>query len=108
MRALQQSLAGVKVRAVELPLLLARDGIVWRGSADLVFEEGGELVVADWKSDRVKGDAALDALATRYRPQLELYRDAVAAALAPGEPGRATKPPRIELLLLRAGRRLAL
>jgi len=107
-RALQQSLAGVKVRAVELPLLLARDGIVWRGSADLVFEEGGELVVADWKSDRVEGDAALDALATRYRPQLELYRDAVAAALAPGEPGRATKPPRIELLLLRAGRRLAL
>src|SRR6185369_11073247 len=102
--ALQQSLAGVTVRAVELPLLLARAGVVWRGSADLVFEEEGELVVADWKSDRVEGDAATAALATRYRPQLELYRDALAAALAPGGPGRTTKPPRIELLLLRAGR----
>jgi ATP-dependent exoDNAse (exonuclease V) beta subunit len=108
-RALQQSLAGVKVRAVELPLLLARDGVVWRGSADLVFEDGGELVVGDWKSDRVgDDDASAQELATRYRPQLELYRDALAAALAPGGPGRAAKPPRIELLLLRTGRRLAL
>jgi ATP-dependent helicase/nuclease subunit A len=108
-RALQAALAGVTVRAVELPLLLARDGVVWRGSADLVFEDGGELVVGDWKSDRVgDDDASAQELATRYRPQLELYRDALAAALAPGGPGRAAKPPRIELLLLRTGRRLAL
>jgi ATP-dependent helicase/nuclease subunit A len=107
-RALQASLAGVQVRAVELPLLLARDGVVWRGSADLVFEEKGELVVGDWKSDRGEDTAALAAFAARYRPQLELYRDAVAAALGTGDPARPPKRPRIELLLLRAGRRLAL
>lgn len=102
---LQRSLAQVRVRATELPLTLHRDGRSWRGSADLIFLEGDELVVADWKTDRAAASsepAELAALARRHRPQLEIYRDALQAAL------RLPARPRIELLLLRSGRRLPL
>jgi len=98
-RALLASLARAVLLARELPLTLERDGVIWRGVADLVFEEAGRIVVGDWKTDR---EADLDELARRYRPQLSIYRDALV---------RARKLPRaaeIELLLLRHGRRLRL
>jgi len=91
-------LRDVTTVAAEVPLHLARDGVVWRGAADLLFRDGDALVLADWKSDRESDDAAL---AERHRPQLALYRDALAAAT-----GRA--PDRMELLLLRHGRRLVI
>jgi ATP-dependent helicase/nuclease subunit A len=97
-RRLFAALASVRTVAIELPLTLWRDGVAWRGAADLLFADGDALVLADWKSDR-DGDAAT--LATRHRPQLALYRDALAAAT-----GRA--PDRMELLLLRHGQRLVI
>ncbi len=97
-RQLFAELAAVETVAVELPLLLRRGDQRFRGAADLVFMESGALVVADWKSDRSDD---FEALASRYRPQLEVYREALAAALQ--------RPvPRVELLLLRHGRRLPL
>ena len=95
------------VLARELPLLLASptapevgvtepplDG--WIGTLDLLYRDpaSGELVVADFKSDRVDDAAAEAAKVATYGPQLRLYGAAVAAAFA------AARPPRLELWLL--------
>jgi ATP-dependent helicase/nuclease subunit A len=98
-KSLLASLAGVDPMAVELPILLAGEGGPWRGTADVLFRDGGRLVLGDWKTDR-EGD--FDELAQRYRPQLTIYAKAIQGALALEE------PPALELLLLRHGRRLAL
>ena len=95
-RTLYAKLAHVRTVAIELPLNLWRDGVAWRGAADLVFADGDDLVIGDWKSDRLDDDTAL---AQRHRAQLHLYRDALAAAWR-------IAPPRTELLLLRHGRRV--
>jgi ATP-dependent exoDNAse (exonuclease V) beta subunit len=76
------ALAG-RFHARELPLLLSADDEAgptgaWVGAADLVFEENGALVVVDFKTDA--GDD--EALVTAYRPQLELYAQALRTALA--------------------------
>jgi ATP-dependent helicase/nuclease subunit A len=44
------------------------------GAADCVFEENGELVIVDYKTDR----AAPDELLHRYAPQLRVYAKALA------------------------------
>ncbi|HWQ24382.1 MAG TPA: UvrD-helicase domain-containing protein [Gaiellaceae bacterium] len=49
------------------------------GRIDLVFREGKELVVADWKSDSV-GPAAVEAAAEGHRAQAVAYADALEAA----------------------------
>ena len=104
LRALRPS-----VLARELPLLAhlpgdsaagathALDGVV--GTLDLLYRdpESGETVVADFKTDEIAPDAAAEEVAAkvaRYRPQLELYGRAVAAALD------LERPPRLELWLL--------
>ena len=46
------------------------------GVIDCVFEEGdGDLVIVDYKTERLRGGA--DAAAARYLPQMELYQYAV-------------------------------
>ena len=57
----------------ELPAPMSEEGVVVQGAADLLFEEGGELVLVDFKTDRVSEAAALW---ERYRSQLQIYRDA--------------------------------
>ena len=57
----------------ELKPPLSEERIVLQGAADLLFEENGELVLVDFKTDRIKDP---DELWNRYRGQLELYRDA--------------------------------
>jgi hypothetical protein len=74
-------------------------GAALRGSADLVIEEAGRIIVADWKSDRVEATRRRrprDALPAAAR----IYRDALAAALAPAA-GTRDEAAGIELLLLR-------
>jgi ATP-dependent helicase/nuclease subunit A len=68
-------------------------GTAWAGACDLIFREGDEIVVADYKTDAEAG--ARDA-ATRYRGQMALYLDAVRRVF-PGERVRG------EILLLRTG-----
>jgi len=53
--------------------------LVIQGIADCIFEEHGALVIVDYKTDRV---ATADELLERYRNQLDIYRHAVADALA--------------------------
>jgi ATP-dependent helicase/nuclease subunit A len=96
------ALAGA-VLARELPVIVppsADEGPVGAviGAVDLLYREPatGELVIADFKTDRVEGEA-LAARAHAYRPQLETYARAIEWAL--GLPA----PPAMELWFLHAG-----
>jgi ATP-dependent helicase/nuclease subunit A len=67
-------------REVPFNLLKDRDGeeIIIQGIIDCYFEEGNHFVLLDYKSNYVTDDPArLDLLAEHYRPQLELYREAL-------------------------------
>jgi ATP-dependent helicase/nuclease subunit A len=90
-------LAGVEVLGRELPMLFRDDdGTPWSGTLDLLYRDAsGQLVVADYKTDRAP-DAEARA---SYRAQLDVYARAVARAL-PGE-----RAPCAELIFLRSGRR---
>ncbi|MFO0773611.1 MAG: UvrD-helicase domain-containing protein [Nitrospiraceae bacterium] len=77
------------------------------GTIDLVYRDGGEVWVADYKSDAL--EAANDspgpdvvetaaARADRYRPQLEQYRQAVAESLR-----LPTQEVGMELIFVRSG-----
>jgi ATP-dependent helicase/nuclease subunit A len=81
----------------EVPVLLRRpdDGTVFRGSIDLLYRDGGEVVVADFKTDRERDP---EELARVYARQLAVYADAVRHAF------RLARRPRTELWMLRTGR----
>jgi ATP-dependent helicase/nuclease subunit A len=49
------------------------------GAVDLVFEEQGELVVVDYKTDRIADEQAV-AQAAHHAPQLQLYGRGLAQA----------------------------
>jgi ATP-dependent helicase/nuclease subunit A len=80
----------------ELPILLRdADCAIYRGSIDLVYtDEAGDLVVADFKTDRQTDEAALR---ERYREQLRVYATAVQHA------SDLLFLPRAELWSLRTG-----
>lgn len=70
-----------KKRFIEIPFsqqiatLTARNkDTVVLGVIDLVFQDEGGWVVVDYKTDTVKNDEDLYALADYYSPQLDLYR----------------------------------
>ncbi len=56
----------------ELPLRFVDEDDLVEGVVDLVFEEGGELVVVDYKTDHISAGQALDQ-AAHHAPQLRLY-----------------------------------
>ncbi len=55
----------------------ADDAVLLQGVVDCFFEEGGEIVVVDFKTDRVSRDDLAER-AAHYRPQLEAYSMALA------------------------------
>ncbi len=61
-----------------LPEEVRNSPIVLQGAVDCVFEEDGELIVVDYKTDRVKEASELR---EKYGPQLELYRSALEECL---------------------------
>ncbi len=63
----------------ELSLWFPDGAHLVEGIADLVFEENGQLVVVDYKSDAIAGDQAL-AQAAHHAPQLQLYGRGLAQA----------------------------
>jgi ATP-dependent exoDNAse (exonuclease V) beta subunit len=63
----------------ELPVWLPEEGELAEGLVDLVFEEDGQLVVVDYKTDGITADQALDQ-AAHHAPQLRLYGRALALA----------------------------
>ncbi len=52
--------------------------VLVQGIVDAAFEEHGELVIVDYKTDRVTSG---EELVSRYRPQLEIYKTALSRAL---------------------------
>ena len=52
--------------------------IVMQGAVDLAFEEDGQLVIVDYKTDRVRD---IRKLVTLYQKQLDLYREALSQSL---------------------------
>jgi ATP-dependent helicase/nuclease subunit A len=60
----------------EFDFLMAVGELVLRGQVDLFFEEGGELVLVDYKTDSVSAHEAHDR-AVDYETQLRLYALAV-------------------------------
>jgi len=60
----------------EFDFLMALDGLVVRGQVDLWFEEGGELVVVDYKTDAIAASEVQER-ARAYAMQLRLYAMAV-------------------------------
>jgi len=67
----------------EFDFLMALEGLVIRGQVDLWFEEAGELVIVDYKTDLVSGRHVNDR-AREYGFQLRLY--ALAIERAAGRP----------------------
>ncbi len=57
-----------------LPSEFSDELVMVQGAVDCFFEEDGEIVIVDYKTDRVKTD---DELRERYTSQLEMYRRAV-------------------------------
>jgi ATP-dependent helicase/nuclease subunit A len=68
-------LAGAKILARELPLLMAWDGRIMEGVIDLVYERSGLLYLADYKTDNVTREE-IQGAAERYRRQAEIYSQA--------------------------------
>ncbi|HET9299066.1 MAG TPA: 3'-5' exonuclease, partial [Candidatus Polarisedimenticolaceae bacterium] len=91
-------LQAVQVLGREVPVLLQDGPTAWRGTLDLLYRDGDEIVVADYKTDKDEDEEVLRA---RYAGQLDVYARAVAEAL------RLPRLPRRELWLLRAGRVVA-
>ena len=58
---------------------LSEETVILQGAVDLAFVEDGELVIVDYKTDRVK---APEDLAERYASQLLLYKDAMEECLS--------------------------
>jgi len=63
----------------ELPLWFPDGEYLVEGRVDLVFEEDGQLVVVDYKSDAIADDQTL-AQAAHHAPQLQLYGRGLAQA----------------------------
>ena len=78
--------------ARELPVFLRPTEMngtsVISGAVDLVYRDPGDgrIVIADYKTDRVEGDAGIAGRVERYRPQLETYAQALEQALDLDEP----------------------
>lgn len=62
----------------ELPADAAKESVMVQGIADALFEEDGELVIVDYKSDRIQ---AMSELVDRYRAQLLVYAEALSVIL---------------------------
>ena len=63
----------------EIEESLNEETVILQGAVDLAFVEDGELVIVDYKTDRVK---APEELAERYASQLLLYKDAMEECLS--------------------------
>ncbi len=101
--SLRRRIARARVVARELPLVASGEEAgapAVAGFADLVLEEEGVLVVADWKTDAVASDAEIAAAVERHRAQVGWYARALGRAT-----GRAVRG---EVFFLRADRAVRL
>jgi ATP-dependent exoDNAse (exonuclease V) beta subunit len=69
--ALWARVKAAEERYVEIPFALTVDNSLLHGTIDLVFREGNEWFIIDYKSDSTPG--RLDSLVEYYKPQVEHY-----------------------------------
>ena len=62
------------VKANDIYDIKFNNDILVQGIADCVFEENGELILVDYKTDRVKNE---NELLDRYKKQIAFYRMAI-------------------------------
>lgn len=72
------------VKAREIDDTDSDEAVLVQGISDCVFEENGELILVDYKTDRVKDEEQLLAM---YKNQIAFYRKAVAKTI--GKPVKA-------------------
>jgi len=70
--AVQRALASAQMWR-ELFVAAPVDGRAVEGFVDLLFREGDDLIVVDYKTDDVVDDAAIERALVRYRPQAAAY-----------------------------------
>lgn len=73
----------------EVPFTYKNNGIIMEGVMDVVFQEGDDLVVLDFKTDLVKQEN-LNGNIEHYKPQVRVYSDAIQAVFG--------KPPKEVIL----------
>ena len=68
----QRFLTSLPAREIDptLPEIFENETLLIQGSVDCIFEENGELVIADYKTDRVEDE---NILKDRYAVQLDVY-----------------------------------
>lgn len=64
--------SGLADKTLEFPF--SEEKIILQGAVDCIYEENGEPVIVDYKTDRVKTP---EELKERYAPQLNLYKIAI-------------------------------
>ncbi len=67
----------------EQPFVYEEDGVLYHGVMDALAIKDQEIVLIDYKTDRVPATSGDDFLADRHRAQLELYKKAL-RAMFPG------------------------
>jgi ATP-dependent helicase/nuclease subunit A len=60
----------------EVPFTYKKNGILYEGVMDVVFREGEDLIVLDFKTDLVD-QKNLNSKIKHYQPQIEIYSDAI-------------------------------
>ncbi len=63
----------------EVPFVVREGAVLLEGKMDVVFREGNDIYVVDFKTDRVTG-GDIETRAEHYRPQAEAYARAIEAA----------------------------
>lgn len=96
-----ERLRRAKILGREIPFLLPQGDLIMSGRIDLLYEEDGAIVVADYKTDRAASAAEL---VERYKAQMQPYA-AIVRALFPDRPVRAALIwlPHSEILELQSG-----
>lgn len=92
--------ASARILGREVPLVMPWNDQIMEGIIDLIYEKNGLLYVADYKTDKI-ARAELNHRAERYRPQAEIYLQAVEQSL-----GRS--PAAFKVIFLRLGKAVEL
>jgi ATP-dependent helicase/nuclease subunit A len=90
-----RELAGARILGREVPLVMPWNGQIMEGVIDLIYEKGGLLYLADYKTDRIARSELIQG-AEPYRLQSQIYLQAVKQSL-----GR--EPAAFKIIFLRLG-----
>ncbi|HEY7000010.1 MAG TPA: UvrD-helicase domain-containing protein [Candidatus Binatia bacterium] len=92
--------ASARILGREVPLVMPWNGQIMEGIIDLIYEKNGLLYLADYKTDKI-ARTELNQRAERYRPQAQIYLQAVEQSL-----GRS--PAGFKVIFLRLGKAVEL